>query len=98
VTLNPIEEPRDQVASSVYHHPQFDRASVEAQAALPSMQGARRTWFCGSYCGNGFHEDGLRAGLQVAASLGAPAPWAGETIGADVTGTNSPDPHTVVAA
>jgi predicted NAD/FAD-binding protein len=98
VTLNPIEEPRDQVASFVYHHPQFDRASVEAQAALPSMQGARRTWFCGSYCGNGFHEDGLRAGLQVAASLGAPAPWAGETIGADVTGTNSPDPHTVVAA
>jgi predicted NAD/FAD-binding protein len=98
VTLNPIEEPRDQVASFVYHHPQFDRASVDAQAALPSVQGARRTWFCGSFCGNGFHEDGLRSGLQVAASLGAPAPWAGETIGADVPDTHVPDTHPVVAA
>ena len=78
VTLNPIEEPRDRVASFVYHHPQYDRASVDAQSALPSVQGVRRTWFCGSYCGYGFHEDGLRAGLEVAASLGAPAPWATE--------------------
>jgi predicted NAD/FAD-binding protein len=76
VTLNPIEEPRDQVASFVYHHPQYDRAAVSAQTALPSVQGVRRTWFCGSYCGHGFHEDGLRSGLEVAASLGAPAPWA----------------------
>ena len=76
VTLNPIEEPRDPIASFVYHHPQYDRASVEAQAELPAVQGVRRTWFCGSYCGYGFHEDGLRAGLDVAARLGAPAPWA----------------------
>jgi predicted NAD/FAD-binding protein len=84
VTLNPIEEPRDQVASFVYHHSAYDRGSVEAQAALPSLQGRRRTWFCGSYCGYGFHEDGLRAGLGVAASLGAPAPWVGEAIGVSV--------------
>ena len=101
VTLNPIEEPREQVASFVYHHPQFDRASVEAQAALPSVQGTRRTWFCGSYCGDGFHEDGLRAGLEVAASLGSPAPWAGETAGesADATaGAGDHDRIAVVAA
>ncbi len=76
VTLNPLEAPRDQVASFTYHHPQFDRAAVEAQAALPTLQGVRRTWFCGSYFGHGFHEDGLRSGLEVAAGLGAPAPWA----------------------
>jgi predicted NAD/FAD-binding protein len=76
VTLNPYEPPRGALASFTYHHPQFDRASVDAQAALPSVQGARRTWFCGSYCGYGFHEDGLRSGLDVAASLGSPAPWA----------------------
>jgi predicted NAD/FAD-binding protein len=93
VTLNPIEEPREQVASFLYHHPQYDRAAVEAQAALPSVQGAQRTWFCGSYCGYGFHEDGLRAGLEVAASLGAPAPWAGVTSGVGVA-----DPSAVVAA
>jgi predicted NAD/FAD-binding protein len=93
VTLNPIVEPREQVASFVYHHPQYDRASVEAQAALPSVQGVQRTWFCGSYCGYGFHEDGLRSGLEVAASLGAPAPWA-----AGATGAAAPDPIPVVAA
>jgi len=93
VTLNPIEEPREQVASFLYHHPQYDRAAVEAQAALPSVQGVQRTWFCGSYCGYGFHEDGLRAGLEVAASLGAPAPWAGVTSGVGVA-----DPSAVVAA
>jgi predicted NAD/FAD-binding protein len=93
VTLNPIVEPREQVASFVYHHPQYDRASVDAQVALPSVQGAHRTWFCGSYCGYGFHEDGLRAGLQVAASLGAPAPWAG-----DPAGAAAPDPVSEVAA
>jgi predicted NAD/FAD-binding protein len=75
VTLNPTEEPRDQVGSFVYHHPQYDRAAVDAQAALHAVQGERRTWFCGSYCGHGFHEDGLRAGLDVAAALGSPAPW-----------------------
>jgi predicted NAD/FAD-binding protein len=98
VTLNPIVEPRDQVASFVYHHPQYDRASVDAQAALPSVQGAQRTWFCGSYCGYGFHEDGLRAGLDVAASLGSPAPWAGQASGASPTDEVPPDPISKVAA
>ncbi len=76
VTLNPFDEPRDSTGSFVYHHPQYDRAAVEAQAELSSLQGTRRTWFCGSYFGHGFHEDGLRSGLAVAAALGAPPPWA----------------------
>jgi uncharacterized protein len=76
VTLNPVRAPRDAVGSFTYHHPQYDRATVEAQGDLPTLQGVRRTWFCGSYFGHGFHEDGLRSGLAVAAGLGAPAPWA----------------------
>jgi predicted NAD/FAD-binding protein len=75
VTLNPLHEPRWAEAEFTYHHPTFDREAVDAQGALPSIQGRDRTWFAGSYCGYGFHEDGLRAGLDVAASLGAPAPW-----------------------
>ena len=75
VTLNPSAEPSDAVASFTYHHPQYDRAAVDAQEAIASMQGGQRTWFCGSYCGYGFHEDGLRSGLDVAARLGSPAPW-----------------------
>lgn len=77
VTLNPIREPRGQVQRFSYAHPQFDRAAIDAQLRLPSIQGVRRTWFAGAWCGHGFHEDGLRSGLDVAAALGAPAPWMG---------------------
>ncbi|MGZ8631257.1 MAG: NAD(P)/FAD-dependent oxidoreductase [Actinomycetota bacterium] len=75
VTLNPVEQPSDTLAAFTYHHPQYDRAAVNGQEAIGFMQGTRRTWFCGSYCGYGFHEDGLRSGLGVAARLGAAAPW-----------------------
>jgi predicted NAD/FAD-binding protein len=77
VTLNPIREPRGQVQRFSYAHPQFDRAAIDAQLRLPSIQGVRRTWFAGAWCGHGFHEDGLRSGLDVASALGAPAPWVG---------------------
>jgi predicted NAD/FAD-binding protein len=76
VTLNPIREPHGHVQRFTYAHPQYDRRAIDAQLRLPSIQGRRRTWFAGAWCGHGFHEDGLRSGLDVAAALGAPAPWA----------------------
>ncbi len=80
VSLNPHREPAQELTAAEfsYDHPQFDRAALAAQGALPDIQGVARTWFCGSYCGYGFHEDGLQAGLKVAEALGAPAPWAKE--------------------
>jgi predicted NAD/FAD-binding protein len=80
VTLNPLHEPAPHLTHGafVYHHPQFDRVALDAQARLSTIQGRNRVWFCGSYCGYGFHEDGLQAGLAVAAALGQPAPWATE--------------------
>ena len=30
----------------------------------------RRTYFCGSYFGYGFHEDAARSGVQAAEALG----------------------------
>ncbi len=91
VTLNPAREPApDKVyGDHIYSHPQFDAAALRAQAQLPFIQGERRTWFCGSYCGNGFHEDGLEAGLAVARALGAAWPWSD-----DVTSV-SPAAHSV---
>lgn len=78
VTLNPI---RDPAAASIersftYTHPQFDESALAAQPDLWSLQGRRRTWFCGSYFGYGFHEDALQAGLAVAEELGGVRrPW-----------------------
>lgn len=77
VTLNPAREPRPDLtfAAFDYHHPQFDHAADVAQRRLQMIQGTQRTWFCGAYCGHGFHEDGLASALEVAARLGAAAPW-----------------------
>ena len=56
--------------------PLFDAMALEAQARLWSLQGMRRSWFCGAYFGSGFHEDGLQAGLAVAEILGGVRrPW-----------------------
>lgn len=51
--------------SFVYHHPVFSRDSMAAQARRNEINGLSRTWFCGAYWYNGFHEDGVRSGLDV---------------------------------
>lgn len=49
----------------VYHHPVFNRASIAAQSRRNEINGMSRTWFCGAYWYNGFHEDGVRSALDV---------------------------------
>lgn len=77
VSLNPLRPPDPGLVEGRFRcaHPIFDQPALAAQRALPSIQGAAGLWFCGSYCGYGFHEDALASGLAVAAALGAPAPW-----------------------
>jgi predicted NAD/FAD-binding protein len=75
VTLNPAREPRGATTAFTYAHPRYDLEAVRAQRELATIQGVRRTWYCGAWTGFGFHQDGLRSGLEVAAALGAPAPW-----------------------
>lgn len=82
LSLNPWRQPRSALVHRELHyeHPVFDTAALAAQSRLVSIQGARRTWYCGSYHGHGFHEDGLASGLAVAAHLGALAPWRREAL------------------
>ncbi len=77
VSLNPIVEPNPAHLFGVwdYDHPIFDVAATTAQRRLFMIQGRRRLWFCGSYCGYGFHEDALVSGLMVAEALGVRRPW-----------------------
>ncbi|MAU41637.1 MAG: NAD/FAD-binding protein [Kordiimonas sp.] len=81
VTLNPIEMPAEGsiYRSFLYDHPVFDTGALAAQKNIWGMQGKQRTWYCGSYLGYGFHEDGLQSGLAVAEKVGAvKRPWAVE--------------------
>ena len=78
LTLNPHQEPAPGTVlhRQHYEHPMFDTAAITAQRALWSLQGVRRTWFCGAHFGAGFHEDGLQAGLAVAEAMGGVRrPW-----------------------
>jgi predicted NAD/FAD-binding protein len=78
VTLNPNKEiAADRlIRTEVYDHPLFDAEAHRAQRELWDLQGVRRTWFCGSYFGHGFHEDALQSGLAVAEQLGGGRrPW-----------------------
>jgi len=78
VTLNPPAMPRAEAVHGVFTcaHPVFDAPALEAQSRLWHLQGARRTWFCGSYFGSGFHEDALQAGLAAAEDAGGVRrPW-----------------------
>jgi predicted NAD/FAD-binding protein len=71
VTLNgdAAVAPEHVIARMSYEHPVFDQASVAAQGRLPDLNDGV-TAFAGAYHGWGFHEDGCRAGLAAAQSLG----------------------------
>ena len=78
VTLNPpvMPDPARVYGVFDYDHPVFDSRAMAAKARLWQLQGRRRTWFCGSYFGDGFHEDGIQSGLAVAEQItGARRPW-----------------------
>ncbi len=77
VSLNPpfSPDPAKIFARFSYDHPQFDRPALKSQQDIHRIQGNNRTWFCGAWTGFGFHEDGIRSGLEIAGKLGAEAPW-----------------------
>jgi predicted NAD/FAD-binding protein len=68
VSLNPVRpiDERQVHRRIEYSHPVFDLAALQAQGRVGELQGRQRTWFCGAWCGYGFHEDGLRAGFEAA--------------------------------
>lgn len=77
VSLNPLRAPAPHLTHAAfdYRHPVFDHGAMRAQRDLPMIQGRRDVWFCGSYCGFGFHEDALASGLAAAEAFGIRRPW-----------------------
>ncbi|WP_226648588.1 NAD(P)/FAD-dependent oxidoreductase [Microbulbifer variabilis] len=72
VTLNAEERiaPEKIFARFEYAHPQFSVAGTRAQQQWTRINGVNRSWFCGAYWANGFHEDGVSSALRVAEGLG----------------------------
>jgi predicted NAD/FAD-binding protein len=77
VSLNPLSEPAAEttVAEFSYEHPIFGLQALDAQRQLHRIQGKDGVWFAGAWTGYGFHEDGMRSGVEVARALGARIPW-----------------------
>lgn len=53
-----------------YRHPVQNAAALAAQTRKAEIQGLQHTRFAGAAWGFGFHEDGLRSGVDVARGLG----------------------------
>ena len=71
VTLNATDriDPDRVLARMTYEHPIYTTRSVAAQRHLPELNDGTIA-FAGAYHGWGFHEDGCRAGVAAAQSLG----------------------------
>ena len=82
VTLNPLRAPApNQVVTEIdYRHPVFTAAAIKAQEQIDEIQGAGGIWYCGSYLGYGFHEDGLRSAVALAHHFDVRAPWQRERV------------------
>jgi predicted NAD/FAD-binding protein len=69
VTLNRSDavDPAKVLRRITYHHPLFTPAGVAAQARQAELNRGRRTYYCGAYWRNGFHEDGVVSALAALA-------------------------------
>ncbi len=76
LTLNPAKKPANILHEMNFSTPVFTGDAMKVWRDLRKIQGKRNTWYCGAWCGYGFHEDGLSAGLRVAESIGPDLrPW-----------------------
>ncbi|UWR26083.1 FAD-dependent oxidoreductase [Sulfitobacter sp. S223] len=78
VTLNTKRTIREELIYDqvTLRHPVYDLAALDAQGAMRQMNGRNRTWFCGAWMRNGFHEDGLASAVDVVTALKSAAPKA----------------------
>jgi predicted NAD/FAD-binding protein len=85
VTLNRTDkiDPARILGRWTYHHPIFTPDATAAQERHGEINGVNRTYFCGAYWRNGFHEDGVVSALAAVENLveaGAGAPIAASAV------------------
>lgn len=69
VTLNQTDDiaPEHILRKFTYHHPVFNLNSLRGQSQRKKICGVNHTHFAGAYWYNGFHEDGVKSAVDVAA-------------------------------
>jgi hypothetical protein len=71
VTLNTTREiDPDLIWDEVtLRHPVYDLQALAAQKSVVTVNGSNRTWFCGAWMKNGFHEDGIGSAMDVVSAI-----------------------------
>lgn len=69
LNANGLIDPAKILYSTNYTHPAYTARSIDAQRELRRLNGARNTYFCGSYMGYGFHEDAVASATAVASKF-----------------------------
>ena len=75
VTINPFFYPKNIIDKTIFEHPIFNTLTNKAQKELYKIQGIKNTFYCGSYCSYGFHEDGIQSAAYIADFLNIDLPW-----------------------
>ncbi|OGW34960.1 MAG: hypothetical protein A2X58_04115 [Nitrospirae bacterium GWC2_56_14] len=57
------------VFEKVFRTPRFDPGSCSTTRELPSLNGVKNTYYCGSHFGFGLHEDAVTSAMEVARKL-----------------------------
>jgi len=58
------------IESIMFEHPCYTFDSLSTHGELDTINGTDRIFYCGAYCGYGFHEDGASSGVSVARKFG----------------------------
>lgn len=71
VTLNRADsiDPARILGRWTYHHPIFTPDATAAQARHGEINGVNRSYYCGAYWRNGFHEDGAWSAIRALDAL-----------------------------
>ncbi len=70
LNLSEMISPEKTIAEYQYAHPVYTPGSLAARRRYEEINGENRTFYCGAYWYNGFHEDGVKSALAVAEHFG----------------------------
>lgn len=78
VTLNSTRSIREELIheQATMRHPVYTAEALRAQEQVRGFNGTDRTWFCGAWMRDGFHEDGLASAADVVEAMARRSPVA----------------------